>query len=55
MLKQVDEEESAEQVAMAEDQVLVELDATLAVQVDVEQLARPQCLGDAGGDVEAGQ
>ena len=54
MLKQVDQEERAEQVAVAEDQVLVELDATLPVQVDVEQLAGPQRLRDAGGDVEPG-
>jgi hypothetical protein len=54
MLKKVDQEEGAEQVAVAEDEVLVELDAALAVQVDVEQLAGPQRLGDADGDVEAG-
>ena len=39
---------------MAEDQVLVELDAALAVEVDVEQLALPQRLGDAGGEVQPG-
>ena len=39
---------------MAEHQVLVVLDAALAVEVDVEQLARPQCLRDAVGEVQAG-
>ena len=53
MLEQVDQEERVEQVAMAEHQVLVELDAPLAVEVDVEQLARPQCLRDAGREVQS--
>ena len=39
---------------MAEHEVLVVLDAALAVEVDVEQLARPQRLGDAGGEVQPG-
>ncbi len=39
---------------MAEDQVLVVLDAALAVEVDVEQLALPERLGDAVGEVEPG-
>ena len=39
---------------MAEDQVLVVLDAALAVEVDVEQLAVPQRLGDAVDEVQAG-
>src|SRR3712207_8165307 len=34
-------------VAVGEHQVLVELGAVLAVEVDVEQLAVPQRLGDA--------
>ena len=37
---------------MAEHQVLVELGAVLAVEVDVEQLAVPQRLGDAVHEVE---
>ena len=39
---------------MTEDQVLVELDAALPVQVDVEQLAGVQGLSDAVGEVEPG-
>ena len=35
-LQQVDQGKGAHQVAVAEDQVLIELDAALAVQVDVE-------------------
>ncbi len=38
---------------MAEDEVLVVLDAALAVEVDVEELALVQRLHDAGGEVEA--
>ena len=53
-LEQVDGEERALQVAGAEPQVLVVLDAVLAVEVDVEQLAGPQRLGDAVGVVEPG-
>src|SRR5689334_9586042 len=53
-LEQVDGEERALQVAGAEPQVLVVLDAVLAVEVDVEQLAGPQRLGDALGVVEPG-
>ena len=49
VLEQVDGEERGEQVAVAEHEVLVVLDAALAVEVDVEQLAAPQRLGDAGG------
>jgi hypothetical protein len=41
------------QVAVAEHEVLVVLDAALAVEVDVEELAVVQRLGDAGGEVEA--
>ena len=54
VLQQVDQEEGAHQVAVAEDQVLVELDAALAVQVDVEQLAVPQRLRDAVREVQPG-
>ena len=54
VLQQVDEEERVEQVAVAEDQVLVVLDAALAVEVDVEQLAVPQRLGDAVHEVQPG-
>ncbi len=54
MLEQVDEMEGIEQVAVTEHEVLVVLDAALAVQVDVEQLARPERLGDAGSEVQAG-
>ena len=39
---------------MAEDEVLVELDAALSIEVDVEQLAMPQGLGDAVHEVEPG-
>src|SRR5207253_3050176 len=41
-LEQVDEHERALDVAGTEAQVLVELRAVLAVEVDVEQLAAPQ-------------
>ena len=54
VLEQVDGEEGGEQVAVTEDQVLVVLDAALAVEVDVEQLAGPQRLGDAVGVVQPG-
>ena len=53
-LEQVDEREGVVQVAVTEDQVLIELDATLTVQIDMEQLAVPQGLGDAVGEVQAG-
>src|SRR2546429_662535 len=43
-----------EQVTVAEHEVLVELRATLAVQVDVKELAGPQRLGDAVREVEVG-
>ena len=46
VLQQVDQAEGVDQVAVPEHQVLVELDAALAVEVDVEQLAVPQRLGD---------
>ena len=49
-LEQVDEVERTLQVAVTEDEVLVVLDAVLAVEVDVEQLAVPQRLRDAGLD-----
>src|SRR6266511_3660842 len=41
VFQQVDQGERVEQIAVAEDQVLIELDAPLAVEVDVEQLAVP--------------
>jgi hypothetical protein len=41
------------QVAVAEHEVLVVLDAALAVEVDVEELAVVQRLRDAGGEVQA--
>ena len=53
VLEQVDEGERVLQVAVAEHQVLVVLDAALAVEVDVEELALVQRLGDAGGEVQA--
>ena len=52
-LQEVDEPEGGAQVAGAEAQVLVVLDAGLAVEVDVEELARPQGLGDAVREVQA--
>ena len=54
MLQQVHQEERVEQVAVTEDQVLVELGAVLTVQVDVEELAVPQRLGDAVRHVQPG-
>src|SRR5690606_35640159 len=54
VLQQVDESEGVVQVAVAEDEVLVVLDAALAVEVDVEELAAVERLGDAGREVEAG-
>ena len=52
-LQQVDEVEGALQVAVTEHEVLVVLDAMLAVEVDMEQLAVPERLGDAVDEVEA--
>jgi len=37
---------------VAEDEILLVLDAALAVEVDVEQLALVERLGDAGGVVQ---
>jgi hypothetical protein len=54
VLEQVDQEKRVEQVAVAEHQALVELDAALPVEVDVEELAVPQRLRDAGGEVQPG-
>ena len=54
VLQQVDQDERVEQVAVAEDQVLVVLGAALAVEVDVEELAVPQRLRDAVREVEPG-
>src|SRR3954471_8886302 len=54
VLQQVDGGEGLQQVAVAEDQVLVVAGALLAVEVDVEQLVLPQRLRDAVGVVEAG-
>ncbi len=54
VLEQVDGRERGEQVAVAEHQVLVVLDAALAVEVDVEELVRPQRLREARRVVEAG-
>src|SRR5690606_27892889 len=53
VLEQVDEREGVVQVAVTEHEVLVVLDAALAVEVDVEELAVPQRLRDAGREVEA--
>ena len=53
VLEQVDERERVVQVAVTEHEVLVVLDAALAVEVDVEELAVVQRLGDAGGEVQA--
>ena len=54
VLEQVDQAEGADQVAVSEDEVLVELRAVLAVEVDVEELALPQRLRDAVHEVEVG-
>ena len=54
VLEEVDGEEGRHQVAVAEDQVLVVLDAALAVEVDVEQLVAPQRLAEGVRVVEAG-
>lgn len=51
-LQQVDEPERLAQIARAEAQVLVVLDAGLTVEVDVEELVRPHGLGDAVREVE---
>ena len=53
-LEDVDGPERAAGVAGAEAQVLVVARPVLAVEVDVEQLAVPQRLGQAMGEVEAG-
>ena len=50
----VDGPEGAAHVPGAEPQVLVEARAGLAVEVDVEELAVPQRLGQAVGEVQAG-
>jgi len=47
-------EERVEQIAVPEHQVLVELRAALAVEVDVEQLLLPQRLADGVHEVQAG-
>ena len=47
VLKQIDEEERVQQIAMAEHEILVVLDAALAIEVDVEKLAVPKRLSDA--------
>ena len=52
--QRVDGPERAAQVARAEAQVLVEARTVLAVEVDVEQLAVPQRLGDALREVQPG-
>ena len=49
---EVNGEEGGQQVTVAEDQVLVVLQALLAVEVDVEELAVVEGLGDAVGVVE---
>ena len=54
VLQQVDERERVGEVAVAEHQVLVELDATLTVEVDVEQLPAVQRLADAVHEVQPG-
>src|SRR6478735_856393 len=54
VFEQVHERERVLQVAVAEHQVLVELDAALAVEVDVEELALVERLGDPVGEVQAG-
>ena len=54
VFEQVDECEGIGEVAVAEDQVLVVLDAALAVEIDVEELAAVDRLGDPGREVEAG-
>src|SRR3954454_16834514 len=54
VLQQVDGGEGLEQVAVAEDQVLVVAGTLLPVEVDVEQLARPERLGDPVGVVQGG-
>ena len=54
VLDQVDGEERRDQVAVAEDEVLVVLQPALAVEVDVEQLAAPQRLAQGVGVVEVG-
>lgn len=54
VLQQVHQEEGVLHVAVAEDQVLVEPGAVLAVEVDVEELAVPERLRDAVREVEPG-
>src|SRR5690606_18334572 len=49
----VDEGEGVVQVTVAEHQVLVVLDAALAVEVDVKELALKECLRDSRGEVQA--
>ncbi len=52
VLEQVDQRERVEEVTVAEDEVLVELGAVLAVQVDVEELVVPERLRHRVGEVE---
>jgi hypothetical protein len=52
-LQEVDKPEGGAQITRAEPQILVVLDAGLAVEVDVVELARPQCLGDSVREVQA--
>src|SRR4051812_32515214 len=53
VLQQVDEREGVVELAVTEHEVLVVLDPTLAVEVDVEELALVQRLRDAGGEGQA--
>ena len=54
VLQKVDECERIGEVSVTEHQVLVELDAALAVEIDVEQLAGVQRLADAVHEVQPG-
>src|ERR1035437_2216430 len=53
VLEQVDQRERIGEVAVAEDKILVVLDATLAVEIDAEELAVIERLRDAGCVVQA--
>src|SRR4029453_17975242 len=53
VLQKINSGERLDQIAVAEDEVLVEAWALLAVEVDMEQLPRPQCLGYSMGVVKA--
>ena len=52
-LKEIDEEEGALEIAMSEDQILVELWAMLSIEIDMEELSLEERLCNSMDEVEA--